>query len=102
MAFITVSVSGNGVAYVDNPTPVDGDRVTLYAYPNSGEQINDIYGLDSEMHYIAFSITTEQTFTYSATLGDIIIYVEFSGTTPPTPSLPNWLIVVLKKITERS
>lgn len=102
MSFIWVSVSGAGTAYVDNPNPVDGDTVTLYAYPDSGEQINDIYGIDSHGQYVAFSPVTVQSFVYHALLGDITIYVEFSGTTPPTPTTPAWFYAILKKITERS
>lgn len=86
MAFIWVNVSGNGTAYVDNPNPIAGDQVTLYAYADQGEQINDIYALDSGGHYIAMYVQPQQTFTYNSAWGDVSIYVEFSGTTPPTPT----------------
>ena len=101
MSYIWVSHTGNGIAYVDNASPLDGDNVTLYATPDSGETLQDIYALDSGGHYIAMSVTQVQTFTYHSSWGDVSIYVEFSGTTPPTPTLPLWLIAVMKKITER-
>ena len=100
MSFIYVNVTGAGTAYVDNPSPYDGDSVTLYAIPDTGETLLDCYAVDSQGYSIA--IAPSQPFIYRAAWGDVFITVEFSGVTPPTPTLPNWLIAVLKKITERS
>ena len=99
MSFIWVNVTGSGTAYVDNPNPINGDVVTLYAYPDTGETIRDVTARES--HGYAVAIAPFDPFVYHESWGDLTINVEFSGTTPPTPSLPVWLIVVLKKITER-
>lgn len=103
MSNIYVNVSGNGFAYVTNPTPSDGDIVTLYATPDAGETLDDIIAIDSGGHSIALAVTQSQTFIYRASWGDVFITVMFSGSTPPTPTfLPAWLIAVIKKAKERS
>ena len=103
MSNIFVNVTGNGYAYVTNPTPSDGDIVTLYATPDTGETLDDIIAIDSGGHSIALAVTQSQTFIYRAAWGDVSITVVFSGSTPPTPTyLPAWLIAVIKKAKERS
>lgn len=102
---IYVSVSGNGSAYVDNPNPADGDPFILYASPATGETLNDIYATDSHGQYIAMQVATQYTYNYNETIwGNFInIFVEFSSTTPPTPThkikehhMPIWMYPVLR------
>lgn len=100
MGYINVVVSGNGGAWVDNPNPVNGDPVTLNAYPYAGETLDDIYAIDQGGHSIALDPTlNQQTFYYDADWGTMTIYVTFSGGTPPPhpTTLPAWLIVLLKQ-----
>lgn len=103
MGFIWVNVTGNGTAYVDNPSPFNLDPVTLYAYPATGETIEDITARDSHGYAIAFDKVTEQTITYHEEWGDVTISVEFSGTTPPGPgptpgSVPPWLLFKIAEL----
>ena len=100
MSFITVNSTGAGYAYVDMPVVEEGDRFTLYAYPYEGESIEDITATDS--HGFAIAIAPFGPVRYYEVWGDVTINVEFSGSTPPTPTLHEWLIAVLKKISERS
>lgn len=99
MAFIFVDVHGNGVAYVDNPNPIAGDPVTLYATPDPNEQLLDIMARDQGGHYIALDPSlTQQTFTYNSDWGNVVIEVYFSGSTPPQPTLtPQKIAVLFKK-----
>lgn len=85
---ISVTVTGNGTAYVDNPSPEDGQDFTLHADPASGETLNDITARDSHGYSIAMEVATQYTYTYDETnWGNFIsIYVEFSGETPPPPT----------------
>ena len=86
MSSVMVNVTGNGTAYVDNPSPNIGDTVTLYAYPNSPDTLDDITAMDEWGYSIALATTNVQSFTYQAAYGDIVyISVVFSGVTPPPP-----------------
>ncbi len=101
MGFIWVNVTGNGTAYVDNPSPFDGDTITLYADAAQGEQINDITARDSQGYAIALATVPVQTFTYHSSWGDVTISVDFSGTTPPGPtpgSVPPWLLFKIAEL----
>ena len=87
---ISVNITGNGSAYVTNPTPADGDSFTLYAIPASGETLVDITARDSHGYSIAMVVAQSYTYTYDETNwgNNIIISVEFTGQTPPTPPTP--------------
>ena len=92
MSDIQITIIGNGGAYVDKYHPENGDVVTLYANPFSGETLNDIYAVDGGGYSIAMAVTPVQSFTYNAGWGDVFITVEFSGSAPPHPSVLYWLI----------
>lgn len=79
MSNIYVISSGNGSAYVDNPYPNNGEIVTIYAYPASGEQILDLYMQDQNGYYIAVSQVPVQQISYDASWGDCTITVQFSS-----------------------
>ena len=98
MAKIDVIVSGNGVAYVDDDNPSQGQSVTLTCTPNTGETLDDVLAWDSGGHSIALYVQQSQTFTWDDTWVAMTISVEFSGTTPPTPTpttrrkhMPIWM-----------
>lgn len=99
MGEIIVSSSGNGIAYVNNPSPSENERVTLYAIPNSGATLDDIIATDSHGASIALYVQQEQTFTYRSSWGTMFISVVFSGSgpTPPTPTIPYWLLFKMRK-----
>lgn len=101
MGFIFVNVTGAGNAYVDNPSPFDGDSVTLYANPDTDEHIEDITARDEQGFAIALGPYQQQTFTYHSSWGNVTISVEFSGTTPPGPgpsSIPIWLLFKIAEL----
>lgn len=98
MAKIDVVVSGNGVAYVDDNNPSQGQSVTLTCIPDTGETLDDILAWDSGGHSIALYVQQSQTFTWDDAWISMTISVEFSGTTPPTPTpttrrkhMPIWM-----------
>ena len=99
MGYISVSIiQGSGTAYVSNPTPSDGEQVTIYAYPDSGQTLDDIEALDSGGHYIAVYVQQVQPFVYHDSYGSVSIYVSFSGGTPPQPTfVPAWLLFAFTK-----
>ena len=87
MSLIDVITTGNGVAWVDNPDPVQGDTVTLNAIPDTGETLDDIQAWDEHGYSIALYVQQVQQFTWN--YGSMTISVTFSGTpTPPTPTTP--------------
>lgn len=88
---ITVSSEGNGYAYVNNPSPMDGETVTLYCVPDAGETLDDVTARDINGYAIALATTTEQTFTYQDSWVEMYIHVVFSGSpVPPVPPTPKW------------
>lgn len=91
MSEIFVITSGNGVAWVDNAYPFDGDSVTLYAQPDLGETLDDVYAYESHGYGVAVGVG--QPFIYHDSWGDLTIYVIFSGGSPPVPEpFPAWLL----------
>ena len=78
MSNIYVNVIGNGTAWVDNPTPNNGDIITLYAYENTGAALLDITAVDYQGYSIALTTTNVQQFQYDASWQDMTITVTFS------------------------
>lgn len=95
---IQIHSSGDGTAYVNDYNPEPNQWVTLFAYPNSGETLNDITATDAQGHSIAMSVSQEQSFRYNSSWGTMHIYVTFSGSgpTPPTPTFPYWLLFKIR------
>lgn len=93
---IIVNSSGNGIAYVSDSNPEPGQWVTLYAYPNQGATLDDISATDEYGYSIAMSLSQEQSFRYQSAWGTMIITVSFSGTIPPTPTFPYWLLFKIR------
>ena len=106
MSKIDVVVFGNGIAYVSNSDPVDGETVTLTCEPDTGETIDDVEAWDSSAHPVAFAPVQSQSFVwYDSTYGGAMtIKVTFSGSpTPPTPTvthkrkrMPIWMYPCLR------
>ena len=107
MSKIDVIVVGNGIAYVSNSDPVDGEIVTLTCTPDTGETIDDVEAWDSTSHPVAFAPVGSQDFVwYDSTYGGALtIKVTFSGSpTPPTPTethkrkrMPIWMYPCLRR-----
>lgn len=98
MSNIYVNSSGNGYAYVDNSSPVQGDNVTLYCVPDPGETLDDVTATDYQGYSIALATTPVQSFIYQDAWQDMTIYVTFSGGTPPPPPPdPPWKWAILFK-----
>lgn len=84
---ITVVVSGNGTAYVNNPNPVQDEWFTLYSTPYEGESLEDIVPYTQQGQVIAITPDEEVSLQYQEFWGDVTIYVTFSSTpVPPTPT----------------
>ena len=107
MSKIDVVVVGNGIAYVSNSDPVDGETVTLTCTPDTGETIDDVEAWDSSAHPVAFAPVPSQSFVwYDSTYGGAMtIKVTFSGSpTPPTPTethkrkhMPIWMYPMFRR-----
>lgn len=101
MSDIYVSSTGNGTAYVDNPSPNFGELFTLYAIPNAPDTLEDIEARDENGLYIAMDPDAqEQTLRYREEWGSYItINVTFSNIEPPPPPAPNItkLIAIIKQ-----
>ena len=78
MSNIYVNVIGNGTAYVDNPTPNNGDNITIYAYQDLGASLLDLTMQSEFGFYIAVSVTNVQQIQYDSSWGDCTITATFS------------------------
>ena len=78
MSEISVIWSGDGIAYVDEYFPSDGDTVTLSCFPDNHCTLIDIEARDSHGYAVALLVTEVQQFVYNAALGNILINVTFS------------------------
>ena len=81
MSNIYVNVIGQGTAYVDNPTPNNGDVITIFAYANPGAQLLDLTMVDQNGHSIAINVTPVQMLAYDGSWGDCTINATFSHET---------------------
>lgn len=99
---IYVNVTGNGTAYVDNPSPSEGDEVTLYCTPNGSDILEDVVGETITGYSVALYVQEIQTFTMPNE--SIIIEVTFSGESPiPTThkhigGMPIWMYPMFRKV----
>lgn len=94
MSNIYVNITGNGQAWVDIPTPNNGDIVTLYAYENTGAFLIDITARDQYGYAVALATTNVQQFQYNSSWGDLTIDVIFSHDIITVNSIGNGLAVV--------
>ena len=78
MSNIYVNVIGNGTAYVDNPTPNNGDIITISAYQDLGASLLDLTMQSEFGFYIAVSVTNVQQIQYDSSWGDCTITATFS------------------------
>lgn len=102
---IYITVNGNGTAYVNKYHPADRETFTLFAYPASGETLDDITATTSTGASIAMELATEWDYIYDETnWGNFInITVDFSGTPPVPPQtylqekrMPIWMYPAVK------
>ena len=78
MSNIYVNVIGNGTGWVDNPTPNNGDIITIYAYLTPPASLLDIEMQSQYGYYIAVSVTPVQQSGYDSSWGDCTITITFS------------------------
>lgn len=79
MSNVYIDQSGNGSCYVDNYYPENGDVITIYAYPDSGADLLDLYCYSEYGYSIAIGVMEEQQLTYDSTWGNITITATFSS-----------------------
>lgn len=76
---ITVNANGNGMAYVDNANPSDGDTVYLYSFPGGRKyMLIGIDCYDSNMNLLWTADQETVSFTYDDNWGNITIEVYFN------------------------
>lgn len=103
--YISIQRTGNGYASVSQNTANAGDLIDLTVNPAFGETLIDLYAiLVSSGMSMALSVQTgTQTFTMPS--DNVEIFVEFTGTTPPTPvptnkqsnGMPIWMYPLFRK-----
>lgn len=93
-----ITVEGNGTAYASPNPQEEGQTVTLYCTPDTGETLDDIDARTPQGYSFALALAQVQTFTMPSY--DLTIKVKFSGTTPPTPpstrkkkGMPLWMML---------
>lgn len=79
MSNIYVNVTGNGTGWVDNPTPNNGDIITIYAYANTGATLIDVTMQSQYGYYIAVSVVPVQQIAYDSSWGDCTIDITCSA-----------------------
>ena len=80
MPLIDVVTVGNGTAYVDIPNPSQGETVTLYCDPATGETLLDVEAWDENGYSIAMGVYSPQPFVFNYQA--MTIKVTFSETIP--------------------
>ena len=94
---VYITVTGNGVAYVDDYDPVNGQAITLICRPGEDYTLDNIIAEDANGHSIAVSVTQQQTIIYQSSWGALFINAIFSGSpTPPTPQFPKWILFKIR------
>ena len=78
MSNIYVNVIGNGTAWVDNPTPNNGDIITIYAYLTPPASLLYITMQSEYGYYIAVDTTPVQQIQYDSSWGDCTIKATFT------------------------
>ena len=78
MSNVYIEAYGHGSCYVDNYSPQNGDVITIYAHPDSGYELLDLYCYSEYGYSIAIGRLEEQQLTYDGSWGDITIYATFS------------------------
>ena len=98
MANIWVQYTGDGTAWVSNPTPNIGEQITLYAIPADGATLDDIEAWDEYGYSVALYVQEEQDFicnsntiTIQVTFSEpkIHIYVDGNGTASVSNRYPS-------------
>lgn len=98
MANIWVQYTGDGTAWVNNPTPNIGEEVTLYAIPDDGATLDDIEAWDEYGYSVALYVQEEQNFicnsntiTIQVTFSEpkIHIYIDGNGSAYVTNEYPS-------------
>ena len=96
MGHVYLNPQGNGYAYVDNPTPSDGEQFTIYCIPDPGETLDDVRAFDSHDYPVAIITAQQIPMTFRDSWGSLYVDIYFSGSTPPTPSFPYWLLYKIR------
>lgn len=100
MAEVFLNVFGNGIATTDAiPPMVEGEEFTITFTPDAGESLLDVRAFDSYDYPVALPqvVDDEITMNWRNIWGNLYIDIYFSGSIPPEPSLPIWLLFKIGK-----
>lgn len=78
MSSISILKTGYGQCTVSNYSPADGEEFTIYALADLHNSILDLYATEQHGYVIALYLIPEQTLTYDASWGDVVITCNFS------------------------
>lgn len=104
MAEVFLNVFGNGYATTDAlPPMVEGETFTINFYPDPGEELLTVQAFDSHDYSVALPpvVNNEITMNFRSGWGNLYVDVYFSGSTPPGPSIIEWLIPFIKKMKDK-
>lgn len=101
MGQIFLNDNGNGYTYCVPPFGTslsDGESFTVYFNPDPGETLNDVKAFDSHDYSIALPpvVNNRFTMTFRSSWNNMYLDVYYSGSTPPTPSFPIWLLFKIR------
>lgn len=98
MGQIFLNPTGNGTATCDNPAPTDGEWFTITCTPDPGETLNDVRAFDSYDNPVAIPVQQIITMQFRGVWRNLYVDIYFSGgPTPPTPTVPVWLLFKIRE-----
>lgn len=104
MAEVFLNTFGNGYVTTDAlPPMVDGEPFTIHFYPDPGEDIESVLGFDSHDYSVAMPpvVNNEIHMNFRSGWGNLYVDIYFTGSTPPGPSITEWLIPFIKKMRDK-
>lgn len=104
MAEVFLNVFGNGYATTDAlPPMVEGETFNINFYPDPGEELVNVQAFDSYDYAVALSpvVNNVLTMQFRSGWGNLYVDIYFSGSTPPGPSITEWLIPFIKKMKDK-
>ena len=104
MAEVFLNDMGNGYSTTDAlPPMVEGEQFTIHFYPDPGETLDDVRAFDSNDYAVALPpvVNDEITMNFRSGWGNLYVDVYYSGSTPPGPSITDWLIPFVKKMKDK-
>ena len=100
MAEVFLSDFGSGHTTTDALPPMsEGEVFHLYFHPDAGAELLQVSATDSHDYAVALPepVNDEIEMQFRTAWGNLYVESYYSGSTPPEPQFPIWLLLILKR-----